>query len=312
MQFLLFSITGEFTSSLTLPARIAHNFSESRVVRRLAATVLAVILLATSPALANTCTVVSDADSGPGTLRDLIADAGCDLIDFEGVALITVDLDLQITREVTINGPGADLLTLSGGETSRVISILPEVGPVLISGITIADGRANPGGGISNEGTLLVTDSVISRNRPILGTYDGDGAGIFNTGTLTVRNTLITLNGGMATFRYGGGIFNSGTATIENSTIFRNWLFLGGGIYNEGTLTLTDSTVSGNISFANGGILNKASGTMNVTNTTVSGNSGFIFVSGINNIGTMTLTSSTVSGNRSSNTSGAPVSQAHS
>ena len=309
MQFLRSFVTGQSMRALKQPGKIARKFCMSRALRRLAVTVLAAFLLPTFPALANTCTVVSDADSGPGTLRDLIADAGCDVIDFQGVALITVDLDLQILREVTINGPGADLLTLSGGETSRVFSILPGVGPVLISGVTITDGRANPGGGVSNEGTLLVTNSVISRNRPILGTFDGDGGGIFNTGTLTVRNTLITLNGGMVTFRFGGGIFNSGTATVENSTIFRNWLFLGGGIYNEGMLTLTNSTVSGNTSFANGGILNLASGTMNVTNTTVSGNSGFIFVSGINNIGTMTLTSSTVSGNRSSNTSGAPVDQ---
>ena len=91
--------------------------------------------------------------------------------------------------------------------------------------MTIQNGLAGAGGGISNSGTLTINNSTISGNSASLGRY-----------------------------RWGGGILNwGGILTIKNSTIsgniargFSGFVAQGGGIYNAGTLTLNNSTLSGN------------------------------------------------------------------
>ena len=76
--------------------------------------------------------VVSNTDdSGRGSLRAAIllandAPASADTIDLTGVAgTITLTTgQLEITDALTITGPGADLLTLSGNDASRIFSCL--------------------------------------------------------------------------------------------------------------------------------------------------------------------------------------------
>ena len=68
------------------------------------------------------------------------------------------------------------------------------------------------------------------------------GGGIDNQGTLTLRDSIITENydGG------GAGLFNGAKVTIENSTISGNRANYTAGIESRGVLTMTNSTVSGN------------------------------------------------------------------
>jgi hypothetical protein len=133
-----------------------------------------------------------------------------------------------------------------------------------------------------------VTNSTISENRT-----DGDGGGISNTGTLTVTNSTINNNNG------GGGIFNSGTLTVTNSTISGNFHDLhGGGINNAGTATVTNSTIYGNTGEGGGGIFND--GTMTLISSTISNNlndQSDIPGGGIENSGTLRFTHSIIAGN---------------
>src|SRR5215472_775887 len=179
----------------------------------------AVVLIPSRPPAvrAVTCTtnpvVQNNGDSGAGSLRQAIIDA-CDgdTITFGNTVTSPITLttaDLVIDKNLTINGPGATLLTVerssaSGTPQFRIFTINVGV-TVTISGLTVTNGHApdgigagSPGfqaGGIFNEGLLTlnwVTVTGNSSGHAVLGDVGGPGGrggfggGIFNDGTLTV------------------------------------------------------------------------------------------------------------------------------
>jgi hypothetical protein len=153
----------------------------------------------------------------------------------------------------------------------------------IISGNKTTSGRISYGGGIENRGRLTVKSTIISNNSASSEGI-GEGGGIFNTGTLTVTNSTLSGNTAVGgdSGGYGGGIFNydQGTLTVINSIISGNTVGSsssygqGGGIQNNGRLTVTNSTLSNNsASDKGGGIFNYQSGTLMVTSSTISNNS---------------------------------------
>ncbi len=103
------------------------------------------------------------AAAGFTTLRDALALAaslgGSQTITFAPGLTGTISLGagLGISSPVTIDGPGASLVTVSGGGPSSNFSDFTVDSGVTatISGLTIANGyTANDGGGVSNGGTL--------------------------------------------------------------------------------------------------------------------------------------------------------------
>ena len=107
-----------------------------------------------------------------------------------------------MTKNLTITGPGAGNLAISGNQASRVFVVREGV-TATIQGVTIRDGNAadnDGGGGILNLGTLTVTNSTVRDNSP----GEPAGGGIFNRGTLTVTNS--TVSGNSAGDAGGGGI----------------------------------------------------------------------------------------------------------
>jgi hypothetical protein len=268
-------------------------------------------------------TVMNLNDSGGGSLRDAIASTPAGgTVDFQAglSGTITLASELDIGKNLTIAGPGANVITVSGNHASRVFDFAATF-TVAVSGLTIADGRAmavadvSNGGGILNAGTLTLTGCVLSGN--IASAVFGHGGGIYNTGTLTVASSTLSGNSANPTSLFlqsaegdGGGIYNTGMLTVVSSTLSGNsangFNILGGaagggGIFNGGTLTVTNSTLSGNsasgfgrVGRGHGGGLENLGGTLTLTNCTVSGNSavggGFRFGGGIDNAGTGTLT----------------------
>jgi CSLREA domain-containing protein len=214
--------------------------------------------------------------------------------------------DLDIHDDLTLIGAGAKS-TLIDGNQDRVFRIhSPAI--VLLSGLTVRKGGNVNGGGISNSGTLTLTNCTLSGNSAAVGV----GGGIYNEtgGTLTLTNCTLSGNSAegsnSATDGNGGGIFNSGKATLTNCTLSGNSTEgAGGGIYNAtgGTLTLTNCTLSGNSTRygdanGGGGIYNETGGTLTLTNCTLSGNSARDGAGGgIDNSGKATLTSCKLSGN---------------
>jgi CSLREA domain-containing protein len=215
----------------------------------------------------------------PCSLRDaltLAASNGSADIAFASTVTGTINLSTgtntslpSITGNLDLVGPGANNLTVSGGNSFAVGSIFTALSSnAAISGITIANGSSGgSGGGISNLGTLTVTNSVASGNSAPL------GSGIFNGGTLTVNNSTFPHNSNAGTF--GGGILNTGTLMVTDSTFSGNTVAQGGGIYNTGALTVNNSTFSGNTAVTQGGgILNYGifGGTLTLSNSIVAGN----------------------------------------
>src|SRR5262249_20352552 len=147
-------------------------------------------------------------DHDPGSLRDAIATTPAGgTVDFQPGLRGTITLtsgELAIDKDLTIAGPGADVITVSGNHASRVFEIGPTF-TVAISGLTIFNGSVgDDGGGILNRGTLIVSDCTLSRNSS--GSINGGGA-IFNAGTLTVTDSTISDNSG---HNDGGAIYNNG------------------------------------------------------------------------------------------------------
>ena len=92
------------------------------------ATLLAGLALGMSPppvAHAATITVTNTNDSGPGSLRQAIADANSgDTINFAVTGTITLGgAKLDIYKNLTITGPGAGALSISGDSAIGVLYV---------------------------------------------------------------------------------------------------------------------------------------------------------------------------------------------
>jgi hypothetical protein len=216
-----------------------------------------------------TLVVTNTNDSGPGSLRQAIADAWSgDSITF---ALTGCPCTIQITSNtyeistsLNILGPGANQLAINGGTflNFRIYS-----GNVLIDGLTITGTSVASGGGIWSDGNLTLTDSVVSNNGRVTGGLGGIQS---RGGILRVERSTISGNGGAG----GGGIYGFGTMTVVDSTIYGNaGSMFGGGITSSGSLIVINSTISDNASVFGGGIL-KDQGPLILINSTITNNHG--------------------------------------
>src|SRR5205085_10381107 len=102
------------------------------------------------------------------------------------------------------------------------------------------DAQTGGGGGVTNFGTLNVTQVTFSKNDS---TNCAGGGGIDNeAGTLTVNNSTFSNN---TAGTKGAAISNTGNATISNNSTFTNnetggdFSGIGGAIANTSTGTLT-------------------------------------------------------------------------
>ncbi len=208
-------------------------------------------------------------DAGAGSLRATIAglaSAPDSVIRFAPNLFapgVPATLALQGTLElgnVSIIGPGANLLELrrvSG--TVPVLRIGSEF-TASISGLAIANGQA---GGIDNRGSLTGVDLHIRnsagtgitnavgatlnlRASAITGNANGAGSALANLGTATLVNSTVT--GNAVTIGVGGALTNSGTLSLFNVTIADNNNSIGVApnlaIVNSGTLTLINSILA--------------------------------------------------------------------
>jgi hypothetical protein len=300
-------------------------------------------------------TVTTTADSGTGSLRDTIAGAADgDTIQFDpalnGQTITLTSDELVIDRDITLNGPGPNLLTVAKTPSLPPYFGIVHVMPgriVVIKGLTISGAYyggvfndqanltmencsvswnfcdcASGAGGITNAGTLTIVDSVVSNNHAgyTTGNPFGYGGGISSSGTLTIIHSTISNNRADI---YGGGIIGTGIITISDSTISGNragsdalvFSGIGGGIYNRATLEISNSTVSGNTASGNdsgsgGGIASGQTGTLAISGSTISGNFANQDGGGILNDGPLSISNTTITGNRANRDGGGIINDA--
>jgi hypothetical protein len=234
----------------------------------IAACVVTAALLLAAPRMAHSeddaiNTVTNANDSGPGSLRGVIAAANSgDIISFDpsvtGAIVLTTG-EVPITKSLTIVGPGRDVLAVSGNNASRVFSITAG-SAVVVSGLTIRNGAsASFGGGVYTAGVLTLINSAVLSNTA------GSGGGIFvesASGGLTLNSS--TVAGNAANQGDGGGIAlgpgvtstsGSGAMLLTNSIITGNSAASqGGGVSSTGPVTVTSSLIANNSAASGGGV----------------------------------------------------------
>jgi|GEM_PF-3282274 len=275
----------------------------------------------------NSLVVTNTNDSGQGSLRQAIQNAnnlaGANTITFDaslnGQTITLTSGELLITDAITIEGNGANQLTISGNNASRIFKIDDSNGSnkinVTIEGLTITGGKVlvgndstDDGAGIWNRENLTLRNVVIRDNQAA-----DDGGGIRNDGTIAIINSTIANNTSIGTSNTsgGGGLINTigASATIVNSTFSGNTAKNGGAIRNDDTLSLINSTLSGNTASESGGGLvntvnptnpfNRASGGKStISNSTITKNTaGSQLGGGIANVGILTVSNSIIADN---------------
>ncbi len=238
----------------------------------------------------STFTVLNTADSGDGSLRAAIlgaeANPGADVIQFANKVHGTITLttgELDIRSDLTIDGPGANRLTVSGNGVSRVFDVAGGGGAsgkitVAIAGLTVAHGRADVGGGVRNSGfsDLTLARVILSENVAVGGptsAVNARGGAVHSVGSgtaVTVIDSRVVGNTAdgrpNATRGSGGGLsVDGGHLTVLRSTVAENYAFggtptisgAGGGVsvITGGIAVVTDSTIRDNraIGAAGGG-----------------------------------------------------------
>jgi predicted outer membrane repeat protein len=207
-----------------------------------------ILTLLGTPLATHAGLVTTEADDGTaGTLRAQIATANPgETISFApalvGKTIVLTAGQLVLDRDLTLVGPGADSLAISGNR-QRAFFVAAGVTATL-QGITVRDGYSpDDGGGILNAGTLTVRACTLTGN-----TTRVQGGAISSTGTLTVEGCTLRGNATApaANFDYGGAIHNSGTLVIRNSVLTGNSAFWGSAILNSGSAVLVNTTLSAN------------------------------------------------------------------
>jgi hypothetical protein len=254
---------------------------------------LAVVCAGAISAHANIITVTNANDSGPGSLRQALADANDgDTINFAVTGTIGLTSgELLVTKNITISGPSAENLAVNGNAKSTVFHVAPGE-TVTISGLTIINGYTTGfGGGIHNDhASLTLNNCTVTANNG----SGSQGGGIYNdaensgSASLEISNSSVTNNS-------GGGIYNDalggGVATLNITDSSLNNNYSGGAILSRGwlctfcghgtaTVQITNSSITGNGSTPYGGAIYTDTGgpccptTVSIANSTISGNAG--------------------------------------
>ncbi len=308
---------------------VGSRFTSSRRVRSILIVNclwLASLLLAfATSANAATYTVTNLSDSGTGSLRAAITSANADsagVVVFASGVTGTITLQsplpnvaLASTGTMTITGPGAGMLTISGNNTYQILAVA--TGTLNVSGISFVDGFVGPGNGYNNDpgtGGALYIDigaTINVKNCNFVNNvsnYSGGGAILNEQGTLTVTGSTFAGNIVSSESGFGGAIYNLGQLKVTSTTFSSNTASFGSAIMNYAdsqhvgtTATISDTTFVDNVAQdvqcpacgPTGGIYNYSGATLTVRDSTFAGNVTTVSPydgAGIANLGPMTLT----------------------
>ena len=291
--------SSNFTKGLSTPV-----LSGARRVP-LAAAVAALFTLAAPEALGTTWTVTTCADSGSGSLRDIVTNSAAsgDTVDLSklktnyGCASSTISLTtgaISIPQSTLLLTGPTDRITITGYyngsyENDRVLNH-SGTGTLSLSNLNteyakIINAGSGPvtGGCISSLGTVLLNHVRVmgcsAQSTDSIGSNEAFGGGVYAAKNVIAKYSQIVAN----------------TVQSNSSSSF------GGGIFAGGNISVSYSTISGNLSGVQGGGIDAGSGAT-ITNSTISGNTAQFFAGGVYVVGgptdSLKISDSTISGNR--------------
>jgi hypothetical protein len=241
------------------------------------------------------------------------------------ITLTNGQLELSNTvAPITIQGPGAGLLAIDGGGTTRIFEVDSMVA-ASISGLTIQDGSApklqdipaTGGGGVANYGTVSISQVIFS------GDVGDEGGALYSSGSASMTDCTVTGtisldavidSGGSATLSIVNSNFTSnldsvyqvtaidgGSATITGSTFTNNGtdtnannISVISGI-NDNSITLEDCTIADNPDAI--GLFIEQGQELNVVGCTISGDEIGIYARFASLGGPGTISGCTISDN---------------
>ena len=292
---------GPFSGERTLPKGIKRvkNLKRLSLTTPALLCLLGLTLTGHLEVSAATFNVTNFNDSGPGSLRQAVADSNATsgtnniLIWADGVIYLTSG-ELLLTNHANL--VGENMCVLQGNSTFRVLHTVNAA--VTLSAITIANGSNSLGGGILQEsgaltlsncfvlknkafngggiaqtgGALTLLDSTVSSNNAV---NTGVGLYLQSNSSTTLRRCTLAGNLGTGFTTAGGGITHNGQSlNLDNCTLVGNGNTGGNGggeLNNSGDAIVTSCTFYGNYSFLGGGIA-AMGGTVTVRNSILAGN----------------------------------------
>ena len=181
--------------------------------------------------------------AGTITLRDAITKANIDntgdTINFDASLTsskpLTITLhgtELDITASMTITGPGAGLLSISGNDATRIFNI--------------DDGSS------TFSQNVVISDLTLEHGQAVNATHTNDGGAIYNAETTQLLRCEFLNNNANDS---GGAVYNttSARATLTSTTFSSNKAGSGGAIGNYGAVTSRQNTFSYNVARADAG-----------------------------------------------------------
>lgn len=198
--------------------------------------------------------VVNRNDSGPGSLRQAVADVRnggsvCfDPIEFDSKAPLVLHSEILVAKDITFLGSTADGVVIDGDRTDRLFNlgtatntvmrelflgrgeafeggIIKNRGTLSMRECGVGEGAADRGGAIySDEGIVYLWDSVVAGNEAGLG-----GAVYCDDCRLYVDDSQVSGN----TAEQGGAFYSDlGTVVVrDGARVFQNSAEEGGGLY---------------------------------------------------------------------------------
>ncbi len=256
-------------------------------------------VLAAAPAqeflrpLAATVIVTNTSDSGAGSLRAAVAAAAAgDTITFTAAVsgVITLSDTIYLPRSVTIAGPGADVLAVSGNNKVRILwaqvnayaitinditlrhgwvsgmaAALYASYPITLNNVNVLSNTAGSVGGVSASSGLVINGGVFRNNNAFT---SGGGGAVSVSGPLIISGTQFISNTAGQSGQ-GGAVYAAGGSTvIIRGGEFRSNVapLSGGALYVDGQLIMTDTNIISNTAGTNaGGLLVYSSAVPNIT-----------------------------------------------
>ncbi len=248
----------------------------------------------------NSYQVINTNDSGPGSLREAIANS-CDtaFVQFHPSLdgdTIFLSSPIDVIVHAYIDGRGTENTIISGNSIARIFNIWSN-DTLELSNLVLTDGNSGiySGGCIYNDGCLEAqnvkfvnnqsngTGGAIHNNFVVHidhSTFEANrangsaGGAIFQTINAQTLLVQCTLDSNYATGA-GGAVFGNINTVLENCTFSANHSDADGGAVNmTGFSDLISCTLTANSANGNGGGLNiESAATVNLKNTIIAGNS---------------------------------------
>lgn len=205
-------------------------------------------------------------DSGPGSLRQAVLDAnnGTRIAFQAGLSgLLTLTSQVLIDKSIEIDGPGINVITITGDLQNRLFYVdRPASGDsvsVTIRDLTLAEGSIS--GTVDNSGGAILIEQDVTvwlQDVVVRDSAAGQSGGaIFSRGQLHLVGSQILNNTASGNNGAGGGIYSSGELRVTDSIISSNRSInnQAGAIYSTGPVSLTRTEISANSSAGVGGAL---------------------------------------------------------